>query len=332
MQERWPELRQDLVDNIMPEDITDYFQAPMMVLLSGMLRPTMMAAEGKVFLTSDWSAIEGRVNPWLTNTPAGDSKLSLYRQGIDTYKVAAMAIDKVGYEDVTDEQRQIGKVSELALGFGGGAGAFLAMARGYGVTISRNRAEQIKHAWRDDNPWAVQMWRDVEKAAMAAIRRPGEMYQVGRVTYFAVEDILVGGKTLFCELPCGRLLTYPDVRIEDKRAPWGEMVPSITALRANWTPKATEREWPRAALWGGLLVENITQGTAASLLRLKLREALSRGLKVVLHVHDEIVVESDKVQADQDREILFNIMNTAPEWAEGLPLKAPVTVSRRFSK
>lgn len=328
----WDEAREDLVDNVHPEDIVDYFEMPIMDVLSGMLRPTLMSDEGNVFLISDWSAIEGRCNPWLAGSPEGEKKLDLYRKGVDVYQVAAAEIYMADFVEDDPEQRQVGKVAELALGFGGGAGAFLAMARSYGVTVSKADADFIKDRWRRGNPWAVRMWSACEKAAMAAVRNPGDQFSVGRVTYFALQGVLAGGTTLFCELPCGRLLTYPDTRIEQKIAPWGAPVPALTALRANWTPKTTEREWPRAPLWGGLLVENITQATAASLLRHALSQADRRGLSVVLHVHDELVVESPESQADADAEILREIMNTAPAWAEGLPIQADVETKRRFGK
>ena len=144
---------------------------------------------------------------------------------------------------------------------------------------------------------------------------------------------MVGDLTLFCELPCGRLLTYPDARIGPRMTPWGEEVQGISALRAAWTPKATEKEWPRADLWGGLLQENIVQGTAASLLRSALVRCELRGLNVVLHVHDEIVVEAAEAYCHMgDDLVLHDIMNTAPDWAEGLPLAAEVDVMERFGK
>ncbi len=167
---------------------------------------------------------------------------------------------------------------------------------------------------------------------MAAVRNPGDQFSIGRVTYFALQGVLAGGTTLFCELPCGRLLTYPDTRIEQKMAPWGEPVPTLTALRANWTPKTTEREWPRSSLWAGLICENCCQSTAASLLRAALLRAELRGLGVVLHVHDELVVEAPEAQAEEQAKILHDIMNTAPDWAEGLPLKADVDIKERFGK
>jgi DNA polymerase len=245
--------------------------------------------------------------------------------------VAAQAIYNCEYDDIIkdDPRRQVGKVAELALGYQGGSGAFQAMARGYEVIVGKSDAERIKDKWRKANPWAVKAWKNYETAAMRAVKNPGTRYNTGRVSYFCVAGILVGAKTLFCELPCGRLLTYPDVRLEMVPTPWGEERLGLTAMRSNWTPKATEKEWPRSSLYGGLLCENATQATAASLLRYALRAALEAGLKVVLHVHDELVVEC---APNAKPDMLHAIMNTAPAWAEGLPLHAPVDFMRRFGK
>ena len=326
------EVRLDIVEDIHPDDIRDYYQMPIMEVLAKMLRPALIPAPGKLFYVSDWSAIEGRVAPWLANSPAGEAKLDVFRKGIDPYKVAAAGIYHKAYADIGDEssERQIGKVAELSLSYLGGAGAFLSMGRNFGVNVSEAEANTIKDAWRQTNPWAQQFGKACEKAAISAVRVPEHLFTAGRVTYFARKDVLIPDTTtLFCQLPCGRLLTYPDTRVENRETPWGDVRPALTCLRAAFTPKAGDDQWPRTTLWLGLLIENNTQATAASLLRLKLREADAIGLPVVIHVHDELVVESAD-PGDADR--LEVLMNTAPDWADGLPLKADVKVMERFGK
>lgn len=324
------EVKADLVDNIMPEDIVDYYELPMMTLLSRMLRSALIPAPGKVFLVSDWSAIEGRVAPWLCDTQMGVKKLDMYAEGKPVYEITAGATFRKAPEEVTKDERQVGKVQELAFQFGGGANAFLAMARNYGLKVSKVEAEQYKGAWRRINPWAQTMWNDMERAALLAVRKPGKLYTAGRLTYFAVDGVLAGGVTLFCQLPCGRLLTYPDTRVEMKETPWGDEQPGLTYLRSSFAPKATEKEWPRTNLWGGLLFENAVQGTAASLLRYAVRACDDVDLDVVFHVHDELVVES--TGGGEAEAALFNVMNTPPAWAVDLPLAADVDVMERFGK
>jgi DNA polymerase bacteriophage-type len=324
-------VRADLVDEILPEDITDYFKLPIMTILSRMLRPTLIPAPGKVFIGADWSAIEGRVAPWLCDNVYGEKKVSLYRDDKPIYEIAASNIYAVPVDKVTKTQRQVGKVAELSLQYGGGENAFMGMARGYGVVVSQTEAKRIKDTWRGVNPWAQHIWNDIERATMLAVRQPGQRFKAGRLSYFAVENILCGGITLFCELPDGRLLTYPDCRVEYIETSWGETRPALTCLRAAFVPKVGEAQWPRSSLWGGLLFENAVQGTAASVLREALA-VLDSKLPVVLHVHDEIVCEVRAHDADAASIALENVMNETPDWAPGLPLKAEVKIMERFGK
>jgi DNA polymerase len=268
-------------------------------VLRGMLRPAMIGD----FTVADWSAIEARVNPWLSNHPAAESVLDTFRRGDDIYVREARAIFRT--EDIDDEQRQIGKVAILACGFGGSVGAFAAMGRAYGISLPESQARTIVDAWRRANPWAVRFWSQLEEAATVALRRPGTEVTAGRITY------LSDNTHLWYMLPSGRILCYPYARFDED---------GITYARASWKPRADAAEWPRARLWKGLLCENVVQATAADLLRHALR-----GLDgVVLHVHDEIVVEGD---CD-----LAAVMCRAPEWATGLPLKATVKKMTRYGK
>jgi len=323
------EVRADLIDEIMPEDIVEHNGLPIMTILSRMLRPALVPAPGNVFLVSDWSAIEGRVAPWLCDTAEGEEKLSLYRDKKPVYEITAAATFNCKVEEVTKDQRQVGKVQELSMQYQGGANAFMAMARGYGLNTTKAEAEKYKKAWRRNNPWAEHIWADIERAARLAVTNPGHQYRAGKLMYVGVRDILAGGITLFCKLPCGRYLTYPDVRIEMKEAPWGDPMPQLTMLRAAFVPKANEKEWPRSGIYGGLLFENAVQGTAASLLREAVYECYAQDLNVVFHVHDELVLEH---KPGNGVKVLHQIMNTAPEWADGLPLAADVEVMERFGK
>jgi DNA polymerase len=274
--------------------------------LKSMLRPALVADHS--FVVADWSAIEGRVNPWLCGAEA---KLDIFRQRLDPYKVNAAATYGVRYEDVTDEQRQVGKVQELALGFGGSTGAFAAMGRGYGVRFEEAQARRIVDAWRRANPWAVMFWQDLERAYMSAMRHPGHEFNAGRVTYF------YDRQHLWYMLPSGRVLCYPFAKFEGEH---------LTYAKASWKPAADATEWPRARLWGGLACENVTQASAHDILRAALRQCDG----VVAHVHDEIVIETaepERVRAELER-----IMVTPPDWAVGLPLAVEAKIMARYGK
>lgn len=279
-------------------------------VLRGMLRPALIPAKGSSLVVADWSAIEGRVNPWLSDR--GDKKLQHFREGLDVYKVNAAMTFSVSYDDVNKEQRQIGKVQELACGFGGGIGAFAAMGRVYGVNLPEPQARKMVNAWRLANDWALPFWRELEVAYIRALRNKGEEFSAGKITYLA------DGKHLWYCLPSGRVLCYPFARFEDDGG--------ITYAKASWKPAADAKEWPRARLWPGLACENVTQATAHDLLR----EALRRLDGVVLHVHDEIVIETD--QPEEAKARLEEVMTTPPFWAEGLPLDVEASVMERYGK
>ena len=279
-------------------------------VLRGMLRPSLIPAEGSSFVVADWSAIEGRVNPWLSDK--GHKKLQHFRDGLDVYKVNAAKTFNVGYDDVNKEQRQIGKVQELACGFGGGIGAFAAMGRIYGINLPEPQARKMVNAWRLANDWAPPFWRDLEVAYIRALRNKGKEFTAGKITYLA------DGKHLWYCLPSGRVLCYPFARFEDDGG--------ITYAKASWKPAADAKEWPRARLWPGLACENVTQATAHDLLR----EALRRLDGVVLHVHDEIVIETDEPEVAKAR--LEEVMTTPPSWAEGLPLDVEASIMGVYGK
>jgi len=279
-------------------------------VLRGMLRPALIPAEGKKLVVADWSAIEGRVNPWLSGR-GDNTKLQQFRDGLDVYKVNAAETFRTTYDKVTKDQRQVGKVQELACGFGGGVGAFDAMGRAYGLTLPEDEARRMVNAWRRANEWAVPFWEDLESAYTRAVRNPGKQFQAGRIVY------LHDGTHLWYALPSGRVLCYPYAKFEDD---------AITYAKAAWKPAADAKEWPRARLWRGLACENVTQATAHDLLR----EALRRLDDVVLHVHDEIVLETDR--PEEALEELQKVMTTPPAWAAGLPLDAEASIMERYGK
>jgi DNA polymerase len=279
-------------------------------VLRGMLRPALIPAEGKKLVVADWSAIEGRVNPWLSGR-GDNTKLQQFRDGLDVYKVNAAETFRTTYDKVTKDQRQVGKVQELACGFGGGIGAFAAMGRAYGLSLPEDEARRMVNAWRRANEWAVPFWEELESAYTRAVRNPGKQFQAGRIVY------LHDGKHLWYALPSGRVLCYPYAKFEDD---------AITYAKAAWKPAADAKEWPRARLWRGLACENVTQATAHDLLR----EALRRLDDVVLHVHDEIVLETDR--PEEALEELQKVMTTPPAWAAGLPLDAEASIMERYGK
>ena len=282
-------------------------------VLRGMLRPALIPAKGQQLVVADWSSIEARVNPWLSGM--GQAKLDIFESGLDPYIVNASGTFNRSYADIKAEydrdgesaQRQIGKVQELACGFAGGVGAFASMARIYSVRLSEADSKRMVDAWRRNNQWAVGFWTQLEQQYTRAMRNRGQEFTAGRVSY------LFDGQHLWYALPSGRVLCYPFARFEED---------GISYAKAAWKPAQDAKEWPRARLWKGLACENVTQAVANDLLRYALRQLGG----VVLHVHDEIVVEGGS--EDEVR----RVMTTPPAWATGLPLDCGIKTMEKYGK
>jgi len=281
----------------------------------GELRGCFEAGPGKTLVWGDWAAIEARALPWLAYNPGGrrtagrhaEEVLARFRRGEDLYVAAAQQIYGITGE-VTKEQRFVGKVAVLACGYGGGWRAYMRMARAYGVEIAEDKAQEIVQLWREANPWAVWFWSALEAAMAVAWAAPGSEQAVGRVVFTKA------GNDLLCALPSGRNIVYRGLHRSVEEDQWGRR-------RPVW-------RYARGVLYGGLLSENLTQATAADLLR----DALTRVPGAVGHVHDEIIVETSYDEAQDRAKALQRIMESPPIWAEGLPLRAEVEIAERYGK
>jgi DNA polymerase len=277
--------------------------------LGKLLRPAVIPEEGNMLVVGDWTGIEARALPWLAEA---EDRLAMLRDPtIDLYQVTA---DTLGLGE-----RQIGKVAELSLGYGGAAGAFGNMAANYGVHLTPQKVGAVVTGWRKNNQWAVNFWHALERAAFQAIRNPGEEFSEGKITYTFIPQ-LIGG-TLICTLPSGDWIQYPRAAVD---------ADGISAIKANWTPAAGEKDWPRVRLWHGLLAENVTQAICAALLRWAIDELIYNDVVPIGHVHDEIILDS--AQPEQDAALLQDIMEGGPSWANGLPLAAKPDIMKRYGK
>lgn len=306
-------------------------------LLSSMLRGSLMASKGNILVGADWSSIEAITLPWLAgDTPGAKERVELFRSTLadptipDVYKRSfSESYPLVAPEDVDKEQRQIGKVKELSLQFEGGGRAVQAMAKNYNVVVDLPTAEKWRDDWRASNRWAVRLWRALELGASRAIRSPGTEFEVGRIKYVFVNT------TLFCILPNGHTLSYPHARLEQNETPWGETKVAVTAIKAAWTPPADDpqAEWPRIALYGGLLAENVAQATAACVLRDTLALLDEDDWPVVLHIHDEIAMDVRPDEKDEATEALIWAMkNACKTWTGDMPLEVDPWSGVRYGK
>jgi len=311
----------------------DAFYGPVMDALADSLRGMLIAPPGKELIAADFSAVEARVLAWLAGE---ESVLQIFRTHGRIYEHAAAGIYRCGIHDVTKEQRQIGKVAVLALGYGGGVGAFQSMAKNYFIKVPDAQANEIKQAWRLAHPKIVSYWYDLERVAIAALQEGGKQSvgPVGREVTFRKS-----GSFLWCKLPSGRVLCYPYPEMRTVTTPWGEEKDALTYMTVVSNPKAKIVEdpnsngtWKRISTYGGSLAENVTQAVARDLLAEAMKRLEAAGFPIVMHVHDEAVVEVDEDADEGTLKHVEGIVAEVPSWAIGLPLAAEGWRGKRYRK
>ena len=311
--------------------ITACFDRPMTVI-SDCLRGMICAAPGHELMAADFANIEGRVLAWLAGEQWKLDAFTAYDQkkGPDIYKLGYAKSFRIPVEEVTKDQRFIGKVQELALGYQGGVGAFQTMARGYGVVVSDTLANEIKTAWRDAHPSVVRFWYALEDRAQKAVRSPGEVFALGDVGRKI--SFLVKGSFLFCKLPSGRVLTYPHPKLKPIMTPWGEEKEQVHYMSVDGKTK----KWQETHTYGGKLAENVTQAVSRDILADAMLRVEAHGYPIVMHVHDEIVVEGpiipEGVGITHSLRNFETLVAQVPAWATGLPIAVEGWRGLRYRK
>lgn len=274
------------------------------------LRGAIVAPEGKKLVVSDLNAIEGRVLAWL----AGEQwKLDAYAKGFDLYVLAYATAFRRTLLSVTEAERQVGKVMELALGFGGAVGAFSTMAGNYGVNLPEDEVVALVKAWRKANPAIVKFWYALEDAFRMAATSSGNMdtWVAGSI------KVSRRGSWVLLELPSGRALCYPSLRVDDDG--------QLTYLGTN----QYTRKWERIKTYGGKLAENATQGCARDVLVHGMERTEENGAyDIILTCYDEVVSETVSGTEAEHSALLASV----PPWAPGLPLRAEGFETTRYRK
>ncbi|MEN4196207.1 DNA polymerase I [Serratia marcescens] len=351
-----PTLDQEQIDQgieALKLGVADLVFDNIMELTSSALRGCIMAPPGKKLVVSDLSNIEGRFLAWLAgeewklqafrdydNVIGTDENGEPIRAGHDLYKLAYARAFNMTPEDVDKAMRQIGKVMELGLGFGGGVAAFVTFALVYGldledladaalpnipIAIQREAqswwqasvkqkktyglservfitCDSLKRLWRNAHPETVSLWSELENAVRRAIAQPGKQFNCRRL------KVRKDGSWLRIALPSGRVVCYPGAAI---------VKGDITYMGVN----PYSRKWQRLKTYGGKLVENVTQAGARDVLAGNMPAIEARGYEIVLTVHDEVITEApDKDFYFHDQ--LSRLLATNPVWAPDLPLNA----------
>ena len=267
--------------------------------LSQLIRTAFVPQENRKFIVADFSAIEARVIAWL----AGEKwRQDVFAEGKDIYCASASQMFGVPVEKhgVNGHLRQKGKIAELALGYGGSVGALKAMGA-LEMGLSEDELPALVSAWRQSNPKIVQFWWAVDRAVMDAVNRKTTTKTHGIV--FSARNGM-----LFITLPSGRSLAYVKPKIGTNKF-GGDC---ITYEGVGGTKK-----WERLDSYGPKFVENIVQATSRDILCYAMRTL--RCCSIVMHIHDEVVIEADRRMSLQ---AVCDQMGRTPPWAKGLRLRA----------
>lgn len=285
--------------------------------LSELIRTAFIAEEGHTFCVADFSAIEARVVAWL----AGEEwRQENFRNGGDIYCASASKMFHVPVEKhgINGHLRQKGKIAELALGYGGSVGAMTSMGA-LEMGLQEEELQPIVDAWRQSNPHIVQMWWQIDRAARETIE--------GRQTTWRYDlphglSMRMSGSLLHIKLPSGRVLRYWKPLMEKNRF-GGESI-TYGSMEAG--------KWGRVETYGPKIFENIVQATARDCLRDAMLQVSQRWPGIVMHIHDEMVVEVPKNAAQDALRDMLDVMAQPVLWAPGLLLKGDGYITDFYRK
>ena len=271
-------------------------------VLSELIRTAFVAKPGCRFIISDFSAIEARVLAWMS----GEAwRLRVFSTHGKIYEASASAMFGVPIEEIgkTSPLRQKGKIAELALGYGGSVGALVSM----GATkmgLSEEELPDLVSQWRLANPHITEFWWKVDAAAFKAVKERCTV-QMDRLLFE------YRGGILFIYLPSGRKLSYVKPRLELNR---------FGREGITYEGVGESKKWTRIETYGPKMVENIVQAVSRDILAEAMLRLEKAGFDIVMHVHDEVVLEVPEGVSSVEE--VNELMAVNPSWTMGLPLKA----------
>lgn len=350
-----PDMASDEIEagiDALKNDCADMIVDDPMRLMSNACRGAIIAGPGKKLVVSDLSNIEGRAQAYLTGE---DWKLEAFRKfdagkGPDTYIMAFSNMFGIAPEDVDEEGRQKGKVSELALGYQGGVGAFVTFALVYGIDLDDMAAkitwpasynieldkalaraikddrtyflpkktwlacDYLKRKWREAHPHINDFWGELDDLVRFAINTPNHTFatQNGKI------KIRRDKNWLRIILPSSRSLSYASPHIHEGKI-------------AYWGANQYTREWERILTYGGKIFENICQGFARDIMAYNMPEIEADGYEILITSHDEVVTEAPNDPLYSAADLSFMLAKNKP-WSKDMPLAAKGFESQRYRK
>jgi DNA polymerase I-like protein with 3'-5' exonuclease and polymerase domains len=256
------------------------------------LKRSIIAPEGHMIVEADSAQIEARVLAWLAEQ---EDLVTAFANKEDVYKKMASKIYGVQEEDVTKEQRFVGKTTILGAGYGMGAPKFQLQLKSFGTDIELHEAQRVIKIYREANDMISKLWKDANNSIKYMYQ--GGVLQFGRQGVLEVVD---GG----VRLPSGLVMRYDDLRGEQNEK------------GAEYTYK-TRRG--RTRIYGGKVIENVCQGIARCIIGEQMLKIAKR-YRVVLTVHDSIACCVPYYEADDCKAYVEECMRWTPDWAKGLPV------------
>lgn len=293
----------------------------MMDLFSTCVRSAIIPPEGELFYRGDFSSIEVRVLFWLAGHEDG---LDAYRKKTDLYKDVAVKIyGHRSIDQVTKEEREVGKRAILGSGYGMGPDKFQETCEKFGQPVSEKLAKKAIETYRSVHSPVPALWKSLDEVAMRAVRTPGKVFTCGHTKWYTKRDYL------WCELPSGRKLAYykPIVRM-DQRVWKGKKYAKPTLF--HYGVNSLTKKWELQKTWGGVLTENITQAVARDLLAEAMLRLESKGYKIAMTVHDEILTSKDPAVGSEEE--FKSLMKETPTWGQDIPVEVDTWTGKRYKK
>ena len=298
------------------------------MVVSNLVRTVLVAKPRCKFINCDMSQIEARLLAWAAeNTWA----LEAFQSGKDIYIAVAEQMYRVPAGTIVkgDERRQRGKTTQLACGYQGSVGAMRKMDKE--KALKEEEMLPLVKQWRKANPKIVAFWRDLESAALQAVKGKTTV-QVTTTLESASGNIerpypcnirfVYDRGFLRMELPSGRSIFYarPEIEVNE----WGKEAVTYQGV------DGITKQWVKINAYGGMYTAHAIQGLAWDIICMGVEGAEAAGYKVILTIHDEILAEVPENFGSAEE--LIKIMSRIPDWAPGLPLAADGGESKYYHK
>lgn len=316
-------------------DLIEMLYGNVMGFMSSAIRGMVSASEGKLLIAADFAAIEARVLAWLSGC---ELMLKQFRDGADLYVDMASKIYGVKPEEVTPDQRQLGKAAILGAGYGMGKAKFYATCLSWGIKVSEELAAAAINTYRETYREVPNFWRDTERHAIRST-----LNKTNSVQWITENSFLQWGcnhQFLQCLLPSKRSLNFYKPEIQPKNNPWGTN--DALTFMGEKAGANGGKSWQRVDTYGGKLVENITQAVARDLMAEAMLRIEAAGFEIILSVHDELIAEFDPRTIKVHDEGLFSeeillkkfesLMSALPSWAAGCPVEAKGWIGKNYRK